>query len=159
MRTRLLLVAFVALVVGLASPALAQPKDIVDTAVAAGSFKTLAKLLTEADLVPVMKGPGPYTVFAPTDEAFAKVPQDVLAGLAKDKAKLQEVLKYHVLTSKWATDDMKLVKQTGTVQGKPVTFGATGGTLTVNGAKIVKPNVDCTNGMIQVIDAVLLPPQ
>ena len=159
MRTRLLLVAFVALVVGLASPALAQPKDIVDTAVAAGSFKTLARLLTNADLIAVMKGPGPYTVFAPTDEAFAKVPQDVLAGLAKDKAKLQEVLKYHVLTSKWATDDMKLVKQTGTVQGKPVTFGATGGTLTVNGAKIVKPNVDCTNGMIHAIDAVLLPPQ
>jgi uncharacterized surface protein with fasciclin (FAS1) repeats len=159
MRTRLLLVAFVALVVGLASPALAQPKDIVDTAVAAGSFKTLAKLLTDADLIAVMKGPGPYTVFAPTDEAFAKVPGDVLAGLAKDKAKLQDVLKYHVLTSKWATDDIKLVKQTGTVQGKPVTFGATGGTLTVNGAKIVKPNVDCTNGVIHVIDAVLLPPQ
>ena len=98
-----------------------------DTAVAAGSFKTLAKLLTDADLVAVMKGPGPYTVFAPTDEAFAKVPADVLAGLAKDKAKLQEVLKYHVLTSKWTTDDMKLVKQTGTVQGKPVTLGWSAG--------------------------------
>jgi uncharacterized surface protein with fasciclin (FAS1) repeats len=159
MRTRLLLVAFVALVVGLASPALAQPKDIVDTAVAAGSFKTLARLLTDADLIGVMKGPGPYTVFAPTDEAFAKVPADVLAGLGKDKAKLAEVLKYHVLTSKWTTDDVKLVKQTGTAQGKSVTFGAAGGTLTVNGAKIVKPNVDCTNGMIHVIDAVLLPPQ
>ena len=71
-----------------------------------------------------MKGPGPYTVFAPTDEAFAKVPPDVLAGLAKDKAKLQEVLKYHVLTSKWTTDDIKLVKQTGTAQGKSVAFGA-----------------------------------
>ena len=159
MRRQLLLAAVATLVVGLASPALAQPKDIVDTAVAAGSFKTLAKLLTDADLVAVMKGPGPYTVFAPTDEAFAKVPQDVLAGLAKDKAKLQEVLKYHVLTSKWTTGDMKLVKQTGTVQGKPVTFGVVGGTPTVNGAKVIKPNVDCTNGMIQVIDAVLLPPQ
>ena len=159
MRKRLLLVAVVALGVGLASPALAQPKDIVDTAVAAGSFKTLAKLLTDADLVAVMKGPGPYTVFAPTDEAFAKVPADVLAGLAKDKAKLQAVLKYHVLTSKWTTDDMKLVKQTGTVQGKPVTFGVVGGTTTVNGVKIVKANVDGTNGMIHVIDAVLLPPQ
>ena len=157
MRTRLLLVVVMALVV--ASPALAQPKDIVDTAVAAGSFKTLAKLLTDAELIGVMKGPGPYTVFAPTDEAFAKVPADVLAGLGKDKAKLQEVLKYHVLTSKWTTDDIKLVKQTGTAQGKAVTFGSTGGTLTVNGAKIVKPNVDCTNGMIHVIDAVLLPPQ
>ena len=159
MRTRFLLVAVVALGVAFASPAFAQPKDIVDTAVAAGSFKTLAKLLTDAELIGVMKGPGPYTVFAPTDEAFAKVPADVLAGLAKDKAKLQEVLKYHVLTSKWTTDDVKLVKQTGTAQGKAVTFGSTGGTLTVNGAKIVKPNVDCTNGMIHVIDAVLLPPQ
>ena len=159
MRIRLLLVAAVALGAAFAGPALAQPKDIVDTAVAAGSFKTLAKLLTDADLVAVMKGPGPYTVFAPTDEAFAKVPADVLAGLAKDKAKLQAVLKYHVLTSKWTTDDMKLVKQTGTVQGKPVAFAVVGGTPTVNGVKVIKPNVDCTNGMIQVIDAVLLPPQ
>jgi uncharacterized surface protein with fasciclin (FAS1) repeats len=152
-----------AVVLGLAalgtSPASAQTKDIVDTAVAAGSFKTLAKLLAEADLVDVMKRPGPYTVFAPTDEAFAKVPKDVLDGLASDKAKLAEVLKYHVLTSKWTTDDMKLVKQTGTVQGKPVSFGVSGGTLTVNGAKILKPNVDCSNGMVQVIDTVLLPPQ
>ena len=159
MRTRLLLVAALALAVAAASPAFAQPKDIVDTAVAAGSFKTLARLLTDADLVGVMKGPGPFTVFAPTDEAFAKVPKDVLDGLAKDKAKLQEVLKYHVLTSSWTTDDIKLVKQTGTVQGKPVVFAASGATLTVNGAKIVQPNVGCANGMIHVIDAVLLPPQ
>ncbi|HEX9187416.1 MAG TPA: fasciclin domain-containing protein [Vicinamibacteria bacterium] len=159
MRTRLLLVAVAAVAVGWASPSPAQPKDIVDTAVAAGSFKTLAQLLTTAELVGVMKGPGPYTVFAPTDEAFARVPKDVLDGLGKDKAKLAEVLKYHVLTSKWTTDDIKLVKQTGTAQGKSVQFGASGGGLTVNGAKIVKPNVDCTNGMIHVIDAVLLPPQ
>ena len=159
MRTRFLVVAVAVVGAGLAGPALAQPKDIVDTAVAAGSFKTLAKLLADADLVGVMKGPGPYTVFAPTDEAFAKVPKDVLDGLAKDKAKLQEVLKYHVLTSKWTTDDIKLVKQTGTVQGKPVAFGTSGTTLTVNSAKVVKPNVNCSNGMIHVIDAVLLPPQ
>jgi uncharacterized surface protein with fasciclin (FAS1) repeats len=159
MRTRLSLVAALALALGLAGPALAQPKDIVDTAVAAGSFKTLAKLLTDAELVGVMKGPGPYTVFAPTDEAFAKVPKEVLDGLAKDKVKLQEVLKYHVLTSKWTTDDIKLVKQTGTAQGKPVQFAESSGALTVNGAKIVKPNVDCSNGMVHAIDAVLLPPQ
>jgi uncharacterized surface protein with fasciclin (FAS1) repeats len=152
-------VSCLATALSLAGPASAQTKDIVDTAVAAGSFKTLAKLLTDAELVDVMKRPGPYTVFAPTDEAFAKVPKDVLDGLAKDKAKLQDVLKYHVLTSKWTTDDIKLVKQTGTVQGKPVQFGASGGTMTVNGAKIVKPNVDCSNGMVHVIDAVLLPPQ
>jgi len=83
----------------------------------------------------------------------------VLDGLAKDKAKLQEVLKYHVLTSKWTTDDIKLVPKTGTAQGKSVTFGNVGGTLTVNGAKIVKANLDCTNGMVHAIDAVLLPPQ
>jgi uncharacterized surface protein with fasciclin (FAS1) repeats len=158
MRTRLLLVVALA-VVALASPASAQPKDIVDTAVAAGSFKTLAKLLADADLVGVMKGPGPYTVFAPTDEAFARVPKDVLDSLAKDKAKLQEVLKYHVLTSKWTSDDFKLVKQTGTAQGKPVSFVVGAGGVTVNGAKVVKANIDCTNGMIHVIDAVLLPPR
>jgi uncharacterized surface protein with fasciclin (FAS1) repeats len=155
----LLMVAVLGLVAAMAGPASAQPKDIVETAVAAGSFKTLAKLLTDAELIDVMKRPGPYTVFAPTDEAFAKVPKDVLDGLAKDKAKLQEVLKYHVLTSKWTTDDIKLVKQTGTVQGKPVQFGTSGTAMTVNGAKIVKPNVDCSNGMVHVIDAVLLPPQ
>jgi uncharacterized surface protein with fasciclin (FAS1) repeats len=158
MRTRLLL-AVAVLGLGVASPALAQPKDIVDTAVAAGNFKTLAKLLTDAELVGVMKGPGPYTVFAPTDEAFAKVPKDVLDGLARDKAKLQEVLKYHVLTSKWTSDDIKLVKQTGTAQGKPVSFGSSAGSLTVNGAKVIKPDIDCTNGMVHAIDAVLLPPQ
>ena len=146
-------------VVTLARPALAQPKDIVDTAVAAGSFKTLAQLLTAADLVGVMKGPGPYTVFAPTDEAFAKVPKDVLDGLARDKAKLQEVLKYHVLTSKWTTDDFKLVKQTGTAQGQPVIFVVSGGAVSVNGAKVIKANIDCTNGMVHAIDTVLLPPR
>jgi uncharacterized surface protein with fasciclin (FAS1) repeats len=159
MRKPLLLLAPAVLAAALAVPVSAQPKDVVDTAVAAGSFKTLAQLLTAADLVEVMKRPGPYTMFAPTDEAFAKVPKDVLDGLAKDKAKLQAVLKYHVLTSKWTTDDFKLVKQTGTAQGKAVSFGSSGGALTVNGARVVKANVDCTNGMIHVIDAVLLPPQ
>jgi uncharacterized surface protein with fasciclin (FAS1) repeats len=158
MKTRLGLLAVLAFA-ALARPALAQPKDIVDTAVAAGSFKTLAKLLTDADLVGVMKGPGPYTVFAPTDEAFAKVPKDVLEGLAKDKAKLREVLKYHVLTSKWTTDDIKLVKQTGTAQGKAVSFLVSGGGVTVNGARVVKANIDCANGMVHAIDTVLLPPQ
>ena len=146
MKTRLLPWAVLA-VVALAHPAVAQTKDIVDTAVAAGSFKTLAKLLADADL------------FAPTDEAFAKVPKEVLDGLARDKAKLREVLKYHVLTSKWTTDDFKLVKQTGTAQGKPVTFTISGGTTSVNGAKVIKANIDCTNGMVHAIDAVLLPPQ
>jgi uncharacterized surface protein with fasciclin (FAS1) repeats len=145
--------------VALGQPALAQPKDIVDTAVTAGTFKTLGKLLADADLVDVMKGPGPYTVFAPTDEAFAKVPKDVLEGLVRDKAKLQEVLKYHVLTSKWTTDDFKLVKQTGTAQGKAVSFTVTSAGVAVNGARVIKANVDCSNGIVHAIDAVLLPSQ
>ena len=155
-RVPVVVAAFVVSLV-LVSSATAQPKDIVDTAAAAGSFKTLAKLLTDADLVTIMKSPGPFTVFAPTDEAFAKVPKETLDALAKDKAKLQAVLKYHVLTSKWTSDDLKLVKSTGTAEGRSVAFGATGGTITVNGAKVIKTNVDCTNGMIHVIDAVLIP--
>ena len=158
MKTRLTLVALLALGMGLLTPALAQDKDIVDTAVAAGSFKTLAKLLTDADLVATMKGPGPYTVFAPTDEAFAKVPKETLDALAKDKGKLQTVLTYYVLTSRWTSDDIKLVKSTGTAQGKPVQFGTSGGALTVNGAKVVKADIGCANGVIHVIDAVLMPP-
>ena len=142
---------------GLAAPAFAQQKDIVETAVAAGSFKTLAKLLTDADLIGVMKSPGPFTVFAPTDEAFAKVPKDSLDALAKDKAKLQAVLKYHVLTSAWTLDDVKTVKMAGTAMGQSLVIGTSGGAVTVNGAKIVKADIKCSNGVIHVIDAVLLP--
>jgi uncharacterized surface protein with fasciclin (FAS1) repeats len=157
MNTRLPLAVLA--VLGLAAPALAQPKDIVDTAIAAGNFKTLAKLLTEADLVNVMKGPGPYTVFAPTDEAFAKVPKATLDALAKDKAKLQQVLSYHVLTSSWTSNDIKLVKSTGTAQGKPIAVRIEGGSLMINDAKVIKADIPCSNGMIHVIDAVLLPPE
>lgn len=157
MRTSLTFFAAVVLTFAMVATAQAQPKDIVDTAVAAGSFKTLAKLLTDADLITIMKSPGPFTVFAPTDEAFNKVPKEALDALAKDKAKLQNVLKYHVLTSKWTTDDIKLVKSTGTAQGQSVAFGESGGALTVNGAKVIKANIDCTNGMVHVIDTVLLP--
>jgi len=142
---------------GLAAPALAQQKDIVETAVAAGSFKTLAKLLTDADLIGVMKGPGPFTVFAPTDQAFAKVPKEALDALAKDRTKLQNVLKYHVLTSAWTLDDVKSVKTAGTVMGQSLAITSSGGAVTVNGAKIVKADIKCSNGVIHVIDAVLLP--
>jgi uncharacterized surface protein with fasciclin (FAS1) repeats len=157
MRKILVCLAFAALAGGLAAPAIAQPKDIVDTAVAAGGFKTLAKLLTDAELIGVMKGPGPFTVFAPTDEAFAKVPKDVLAALGKDKAKLQAVLTYHVLTSSWTSDDVKMVKSAGTAQGQSLAIGMAGGSITVNGAKVIKADIKCSNGVIHVIDAVLLP--
>jgi len=154
MKRLLVLVALLALA---ATPALAQSKDIVDTAVAAGSFKTLAKLLTDADLVGVMKGAGPYTVFAPTDDAFAKVPKDALDALAKDKKKLQAVLQYHVLAGSVSAADLKMMKDFGTVQGQRVKIGASGGALTIDGAKVVKADVAASNGVIHVIDAVLMP--
>ncbi len=151
--------ALVAAGVLLAASANAQQKDLVETAVAAGSFKTLAKLLTEANLIGVMKSPGPFTVFAPTDEAFAKVPKETLDALAKDKAKLAKVLQYHVLTSRWTTDDLKLVKKAGTAEGQSVTIAVSGNTITINDAKIIQPNVGASNGVIHVIDAVLMPPK
>ena len=157
MDKRLILVAALALGVAFAPPAPAQAPDIVDTAIAAGNFTTLAKLLTEAGLVETMKGPGPYTVFAPTDDAFAKVPKETVDALLKDKAQLQKVLTYHVLTSKWTSDDIKLVESTGTAQGQSVVFGEKDGALTVNDAKVVKADIDCANGMIHVIDSVLMP--
>jgi len=142
-----------------AAPVRAQNKDIVDTAVAAGSFKVLVKLVQDADLVAVLKSPGPFTVFAPTDEAFGKVPKETLDALAKDKKALAAVLQYHVLTSAWSADDFKLVKSTGTAMGKRVTFKVEGGTTYVNDAKIVKAGIVATNGVIHVIDKVLLPPK
>jgi uncharacterized surface protein with fasciclin (FAS1) repeats len=151
------LLILAALVLLAAAPAAAQGKDIVDTAVAAGSFKTLAKLLTDAGLVDVMKRPGPYTVFAPTDDAFAKVPQATLEALAKDKAKLQAVLQYHVLAGNVSSADLKMMKDFGTVQGQRITIAQQGGGLTINGAKVVKPDVPAANGVIHVIDSVLLP--
>lgn len=134
-----------------------QARDIVETAVAAGNFTVLAKLLNEAGLITIMKSPGPFTVFAPTDEAFAKVPKATLDGLAKDKAKLTAVLTYHVLTSKVTADDLKQFKDIGTVEGHRVRIGSSGGTMTIDGAKVVKADIDCANGVIHVVDAVLMP--
>src|SRR5687768_1137876 len=119
MRKLSMLVAAAAIAVAAPSVAQAQDKDIVETAVAAGSFKTLAKLLTDAGLIETLKGPGPFTVFAPTDEAFAKVPAATLAALGKDKAALKNVLLYHVVAGKvMAADVVKLNgKSAKTVQG------------------------------------------
>ena len=114
MRKPVVFLAVAVLAAAVASPARAQSKDIVDTAIGAGSFKVLVKLVQDAGLVGVLKSPGPFTVFAPTDEAFAKVPKETMDALAKDKKQLAAVLQYHVLTSAWTADDFKLVKSTGT---------------------------------------------
>jgi uncharacterized surface protein with fasciclin (FAS1) repeats len=151
-----------AAVVASAAPvaAQAQSQDIVETAVAAGSFKTLAKLLGDAGLVETLKGPGPFTVFAPTDEAFAKLPAGTLEALAKDKAKLKSILLYHVVAGKvMAADALKLAgKGAKTVEGQEAKISVMGNTPMINNAHIVKTDILAKNGVIHVIDAVILPP-
>jgi uncharacterized surface protein with fasciclin (FAS1) repeats len=133
----------------------AQAKDIVDTAVAAGQFKTLATALQAAGLVDTLKGKGPFTVFAPTDEAFAKVPKADLDALLKDKAKLTAVLTYHVVPGKVMAKDVKAGK-VKSVQGAELTLGTSGG-VTVDNAKVVKADIVADNGVIHVIDTVVIP--
>ena len=133
----------------------AQAKDIVDTAVAAGNFKTLATALGAAGLVDTLKGKGPFTVFAPTDEAFAKIPKADLDALLKDKAKLTAVLTYHVVAGKVMAADVKAGK-VKTVQGSDLTVATSGGVM-VDKAKVVKTDIVADNGVIHVIDTVIMP--
>lgn len=137
-------------------PAKLADKDIVDTAVAAGSFKTLAQLVTSAGLVETLKGDGPFTVLAPTDAAFAKVPKKILDVLGKDKALLTKVLTYHVIAGKVMSTDLKN-GNVKTVQGENVKVSLKGGAK-FNQAKVAKADIVCSNGVIHVIDAVILPP-
>ena len=134
----------------------AHAKDIVDTAVAAGDFKTLAAALEKADLVKTLKGKGPFTVFAPTDAAFAKVPKADLESLLADKAKLAAVLTYHVVPGKVMAKDVKAGK-VKTVQGSELTVATDGGGVMVDNAKVVKTDIVADNGVIHVIDSVVLP--
>ncbi len=129
--------------------------DIVDTAAKAGNFKTLVTAVQAAGLVDTLKGPGPFTVFAPTDAAFAKIPKADLDALLKDKAALTKVLTYHVVPGKIMAKDVKagMVK---TVQGSEITLATTGG-VTVNGAKVVAADVAASNGVIHAIDTVIMP--
>ena len=133
----------------------AQAKDIVDTAVAAGQFNTLATALKAAGLVDTLKGPGPFTVFAPTDAAFAKVPKDQLDALLADKAKLTAVLTYHVVPGKVMAADVK-PGSVKTVQGASLTIATEGG-VKVDGARVTTADIVASNGVIHVIDSVVLP--
>jgi uncharacterized surface protein with fasciclin (FAS1) repeats len=133
----------------------AQAKDIVDTAVAAGQFKTLAVALKAAGLVDTLKGKGPFTVFAPTDEAFAKIPKADLEALLKDKAKLTSILTYHVVSGKVMAADVKAGK-VKTVQGSELTVSTSMGVM-VDNAKVIKTDIAADNGVIHVIDSVIMP--
>ena len=131
-------------------------KDIVDTAISAGSFNTLVTAVKEAGLVDTLKGEGPFTVFAPTDEAFAKIPEADLQALLADKEKLTAVLTYHVVPGKVTAADVAKISSAKTVQGQSVTIDTTGG-VKVDNANVVKADIMTSNGVIHVIDSVVLP--
>jgi uncharacterized surface protein with fasciclin (FAS1) repeats len=131
--------------------------DIVDTAIAAGNFTTLVKALQEAGLVETLKGPGPFTVFAPTDEAFAKLPAGTVEGLLADKAKLTAVLTYHVVSGSVSAADVSGMTTAKTVEGSDLKVDASSG-VKINDATVIKADIKTSNGIIHVIDTVLLPP-
>jgi uncharacterized surface protein with fasciclin (FAS1) repeats len=136
-------------------------KDIVDTAVAAGSFKTLAAALTAADLIETLKGEGPFTVFAPTDEAFAKLPEGTVAELLKpeNKAKLVDILTYHVVAGKVMAETAVTLDKATAVNKKDIALAVVDGALTLNGsAKVATADIEASNGVIHVIDTVIMPP-
>jgi uncharacterized surface protein with fasciclin (FAS1) repeats len=146
-----------ALVLALAFSGSAMAADIVDTAVSAGSFNTLVTAVKAAGLVDTLKGPGPFTVFAPTDEAFAKIPKDQLNALIADKKKLTDVLTYHVVSGKVMAKDVK-AGPVMTVEGQSAKI-STDGVPRIDNARIIKTDVVASNGVIHVIDTVLMPPQ
>jgi uncharacterized surface protein with fasciclin (FAS1) repeats len=138
----------------------ADRKDIVDTAVGAGSFKTLVAAVQAAGLVETLKGAGPFTVFAPTDEAFAKLPAGTVESLLKpeNKEKLVAVLTYHVVPGKVMAADVVKLTEAPTVQGSKAKVKVVDGTVMIDNAKVVKTDIETSNGVIHVIDAVILPP-
>jgi uncharacterized surface protein with fasciclin (FAS1) repeats len=142
-----------------AAPKPAPAKDIVDTAVAAGSFKTLAAALQAAGILETLKGPGPFTVFAPTDEAFAKLPAGTVDSLLEpaNKEKLVAILTYHVVSGKVLAAQVMKMNSAKTVNGQSVSISTNGGTVMVDNAKVVKADILCSNGVIHVIDTVLMP--
>ncbi len=131
--------------------------DIVETAVAAGSFNTLATALTEAGLVDALKGDGPFTVFAPTDEAFAKLPKGTLDNLLKDKEQLKKVLLYHVVSGNVTSDAVVKLNKAETLMGNNVMVKVEDGNVMIDNSKVVKAHIKTSNGVIHVIDTVLIP--
>jgi transforming growth factor-beta-induced protein len=134
-----------------------EKKNIVETAVAAGQFNTLVTAVKAADLVEVLSGPGPFTVFAPTDDAFAKLPKGTVESLLQNKEQLKAVLTYHVVAGKVMASDVVNLKSATTVNGQKVSIKVKYGKVMVDNAKVVKTDIECTNGVIHVIDTVILP--
>ena len=137
----------------------AQSKDIVETAVAAGSFKTLATALEKTDLIATLKGKGPFTVFAPTDEAFAKLPAGTLDKLLANPDELKAILLYHVVSGEVMAAQAAKLNSAKTVNGADIKISAMNGGVMINQAHVVKADIKASNGVIHVLDAVLLPPK
>ncbi len=144
-------------VASMASAKPAAKPNIVQTAVAAGPFKTLVKLVKQAGLAGALQGKGPFTVFAPTDAAFAKVPKATLLALAKDKAKLRAVLLYHVAKGKLTAAKVIKLRSIETLNGQSLKVRVNHGTVTVGGARVIKADIGASNGVIHVINRVLIP--
>ena len=153
-------VLLLGLTIATARPVGAQTpqRDIVDTAVAAGQFTTLARALQAAGLVDTLKGPGPFTVFAPTDAAFAKLPAGTVGSLLANPDQLRAVLTYHVVPGRVTAAQVSGIPNAATVQGARLTFAVSGSTVRVNDATVTQADVMASNGVIHVIDTVLLPP-
>ncbi len=137
--------------------AMAPSKDIVDTAIQAGSFTKLAAALQVADLIGTLKGKGPFTVFAPTDAAFGKIPESDLDALLKDKTGLTAILTYHVVPGKVMAADVAKLQEAKTVEGTPVKIRTADNRVMVNNARVTQADIIATNGVIHVIDTVLMP--
>ena len=133
-------------------------KNIVQTAQAAGNFKTLTKLVVKAGLADTLSNSGPYTVFAPTDAAFKKVPKSTLKSLARHPAKLRAVLLYHVVAGRVPSSQVVMLKSAKTLNGKSVRIHTAGGKVFVNNAKVIKADINASNGVIHVVNRVLIPP-
>ena len=161
--SRLIVVALLAGLLAACAPTMAEERsakpDVVETAVAAGQFKTLAAALKAAGLVETLKGDGPFTVFAPTDEAFAKLPAGTVESLLKpeNKQKLTAILTYHVVPAKAMAKDVAGMSSAPTVNGKDVTIKTEDGKVTVDRATVTKADIEASNGVIHVIDTVLMP--
>lgn len=141
------------------TPVRAQQKDIVDTAIEAGQFKTLVKLVQEAGLEEALRGKGPFTVFAPTDQAFAKLPKATVEALLKDKEALKQVLLYHVVSGNVTSSEVVKLKKAKTLQGSSVSIKVSGNKVRIDKATVVKADIQCSNGVIHVIDTVITPPK
>jgi uncharacterized surface protein with fasciclin (FAS1) repeats len=134
-----------------------EKKNIVETAVSAGQFNTLVTAVKAADLVETLSGPGPFTVFAPTDDAFAALPAGTVESLLQNKDKLQAILTYHVVPGKVMASDVVNLQSAKTVNGQEITITVKDGMVMVDNAKVIKTDIECTNGVIHVIDVVILP--